>query len=531
MLSFDITDRHVRIVKGTEQRGRVRVSSATTIDLQEGLIINGHIKDIPKFATIVNDELKARKMDDKEAVVTLSSNLVLFKELAIPKAKTSTALLTMVTNQMQHTMGTSTDYSVAYSIAGETEQEGNAALKILATACPFDVVDAFRKAFQMLSISLRSVTVTCNSISRIILSDRKNMAKMPMLAVQIDPTFVSINLYENGQLSFARFASIDAADYDNSEDYVFEAVNENIVRMLQFHRSKNPQNPIQNVTFYGDTSEYIRLTNSLEGQDITTSLLGVPNNISGYENIEFQSYANAIGAMFRSDKDKDRINLLETDATAGKTDAGSGFFIQVGGALLLSAAVVGAVWLGFNNAIRADDAKVAEIDEWMNSPETLELSAKVDATEEKINKVANFQGNLDQAIKDYTTKPKLRYADLETLTNAVADAKGRIETYSFGDGYVEMDITAPFEEDGVNTPDEIVAAIYALNKYKNITYTGYTVEEEAKEETTDGAAAAVQTEEPSKLFRFNVTMYYPANELPEEEAPAEEETPAEEVTQ
>ena len=94
-----------------------------------------------------------------------------------------------------------------------------------------------------------------------------------------------------------------------------------------------------------------------------------------------------------------------------------------------------------------------------------------------------------------------------------------------------MDITAPFEEDGVNTPDEIVAAIYALNKYKNITYTGYTVEEEAKEETTDGAAAAVQTEEPSKLFRFNVTMYYPANELPEEEAPAEEETPAEEVTQ
>ena len=178
MLSFDITDRHVRIVKGTEQRGRVRVSSATTIDLQEGLIINGHIKDIPKFATIVNDELKARKMDDKEAVVTLSSNLVLFKELAIPKAKTSTALLTMVTNQMQHTMGTSTDYSVAYSIAGETEQEGNAALKILATACPFDVVDAFRKAFQMLSISLRSVTVTCNSISRIILSDRKNMAKI-----------------------------------------------------------------------------------------------------------------------------------------------------------------------------------------------------------------------------------------------------------------------------------------------------------------------------------------------------------------
>jgi type IV pilus assembly protein PilM len=296
--------------------------------------------------------------------------------------------------------------------------------------------------------------------------------------------------------------------------------------MLQFHRSKNPQNPIQNVTFYGDTSEYIRLTNSLEGQDITTSLLGVPNNISGYENIEFQSYANAIGAMFRSDKDKDRINLLETDATSGKTDAGSGFFVQVGGALLLSAAVVGAVWLGFNNAIRADDTKVAEIDEWMNSPEVQAQSAEVDATEEKINKVANFQNNLDQAIKDYTTKPKLIYKDLDALTKAITDAKGTLETYSFGDGEVTLTISC-LPEDGPNVPDEIVAAIYKLDKYKNITYTGYTIEEETVESDTEAVAANAK---PTAICKFEVSMSYPANELPEEEKPVEEEN-AEEVTE
>ncbi|MFR7722378.1 MAG: type IV pilus biogenesis protein PilM, partial [Clostridia bacterium] len=321
MLSFDITDRHIRIIRGTESRGRIRVSSASTIDLSEGLIVNGHIKDIPKMATIINDELKARRMDDKEAVVTLSSNLVIFKELHIPKAKTNAQLLTMVTNQMQHTMGIAEEYSISYSIAGEVEEEGVQALKILATACPFEVVDCFRKVFSMLSISLKSVTVTCNAISRIILSDKKASAKMPMLVVQVDPNFVSLNLYEDNQLSFARFASIDAVDYDNSEDYVYEAVNENIYRMIQFHKSRNPENPIQNVVFYGDTTEYIRLTNALEGMDISTSLLGVPNNISGYENIEFQAYANAIGAMFRSNKDTDRINLLETDSSAGKTDA------------------------------------------------------------------------------------------------------------------------------------------------------------------------------------------------------------------
>ena len=145
-------------------------------------------------------------------------------------------------------------------------------MKVLATACPFEVVDCFRKVFSMLGISLRSVVVACNSISRIILGDPKAKAKMPLLLVQIDPNFVSLNLYENNQLTFSRFASIDPEDYDNSEDYIYEAVNENIFRMFQFQKSRSGDNQIQNVVFYGDTSEYIRLTNALEQMDISTSL-------------------------------------------------------------------------------------------------------------------------------------------------------------------------------------------------------------------------------------------------------------------
>lgn len=509
MLSFDITDRHIRIVRGQENRGKIRVSSASTIDLAEGLIVNGHIKDIPKMATIVNDELKARRMDDKEAVVTLSSNLVIFKEMAIPKAKTSTALLTMITNQMQHTMGTGEDYSVAYSIAGETQQEGNPALKVLATACPFEVVDAFRKVFQMLSISLKSVTVTCNAISRIILSDRKNLAKMPMLAVQIDPTFVSLNLYENGQLSFARFASIDAVDYDNSEDYVYEAVNENINRMLQFHKSRNPENPIQNVTFYGDTSEYIRLTNSLESMDISTSLLGVPNNIGGYENIEFQAYANAIGAMFRSNKDTDRINLLETDASAGKADAGSGFFIQVGGAALLSLAVVGAVYLFFNNQINSDNTKIAEIDQWMNAEEQQRASAEVDQTQEKIDNVGRFKVDLEQAIYNYDTKPKLTQEMLLEIYDTLEgtntdDYECTCGELSFADG----EFTVKVYTYDYHYPDLAVKALYDLNKFDNIVYEGFKITEL---KTDWGAIDAPQDAEVP--YEFEVTFSVPANEV------------------
>lgn len=518
MLSFDITDRHVRIVRGTESGGKIRISSASTIDLSEGLIVNGHIKDIPKMATIINDELKARRMDDKEAVVTLSSNLVIFKELTIPKAKTSTALLTMVTNQMQHNMGIAEEYSISYSIAGEVEQEGNQCLKILATACPFEVVDCFKKVFSMLSISLKSVSVSCNAISRIILGDRKASARMPMLVVQVDPNFVSINLYEEGQLSFARFASIDAVDYDNSEDYVYEAVNENIHRMVQFHKSRNPENPIQNVVFYGDTTEYIRLTNSLEGMDISTSLLGVPNNISGYENIEFQAYANAIGAMFRSNKSTDRINLLETDAASGKADAGSGFFVQVGLTFLLSAAVVGAVFLYFANTINNDNKKIADIDAWINDPAQQELLNEVDSTQSKIDKVALYKTDLDKAVYNFNTKSPLTLELIETFSEPIESNNCFIKTITFGSGTVTLNCWGETNRD----PDLAIQALVDLDEFDNIVYNGFTGTSDEENAAADAAAGASEINRYDFTVTFNVRPQVVEVETEEPEAITEE---------
>ncbi len=505
MLSFDITDRHIRIIRGTENHGKIKVSDAHTIDVAEGLIVNGHIKDIPKMATIINTELKNKKMADKEAVISISSNLIIFKELHIPKAK-GTQLLTMVQNQMQHTMGIAEDYSISYTIAGEVEEEGVQAMKVLATACPFDVVDSFRKVFSMLGIALRSVVVSCNSISRIILSDPKSKAKMPMLLVQIDPNFVSLNLYENGQLTFSRFASIDPEDYDNSEDYVFEAVNENIFRMFQFQKSRNGDNPIQNVVFYGDTSEYIRLTNALEQMDITTSIIGVPNSVGGYENFEFKEYANAIGAMFRSNKDTERINLIEVDAAVGRTSAGASFAFSVLGAVVVSAAVVGAVWLFGNIQENNYLSETATIQAKIDSPETAEKIAVVDAIQIKSDRVANIKEVVNTAFVNYNSLPKFTTEVLENIEANFTGTSVAWTSIAYGDGSINLSCVA----DKTDEPSIVVENFINQDIFRNVSYLGYSEQEdetgikytfnltfeidEVEEETEEGAEAAPVTE-------------------------------------
>ena len=83
MLSFDITDRNIRVVKGVESSGKIKISSAATISVDEGLIVNGHVKDVPAVATVINSLLKTHKMPDKEAIVSISSNLTIFKEMTV----------------------------------------------------------------------------------------------------------------------------------------------------------------------------------------------------------------------------------------------------------------------------------------------------------------------------------------------------------------------------------------------------------------------------------------------------------------
>lgn len=449
MLSFDITDRNIRVVKGVEANGKIKIHSAATINLEEGLIQNGYVKDIPNVATIINSTLKSKRMPDKEAIVSISSNYTIFKELTVPKAKTQD-MPKQVKAQMAAEVGLEDNYSVTYVIVGEVNDgDSGPAYKVLATACPYDIVNTYREVFKLLSISLRSVMVGCNCITKVLLADTRIKSKMPLLAVQIDNNFISLNLYEQGQLSFSRFASIDADDYGGSPDYVFEAVNENIFRMLQFHRSRNTGETIENVVFYGDTHDYVRLTDELEKMDLNTSLINVPPQIHGHENLEFSLYANAIGAMFKRNKETEKINLLETEIGAViknkvKGDS-SGDVIMLG--TIVAAALIGGGVYGVqalrDKAIKND---IQEIEDFINSEETQKQLRHYDKLTAMKEKVVAYNTKIVNTHDAFFSKPVIDGDKFEALENTLAKT-------AEGFGIEEARVLAPQYADGVFTFD------------------------------------------------------------------------------
>jgi type IV pilus assembly protein PilM len=499
MLSFDITDRNIRVVKGVESSGKIKISSAATISIDEGLIVNGHVKDVPNVATTINSLLKTNRMPDKEAIVSISSNLTIFKEMTVAKGR-GQELQKTVKLQMQAELNLDDSYSVSYIIVGDADNSevSEPSYKILATACPYEIVNSYREMFKLLGITLRSVMIGCNCITKVLLADTKIRSKMPLLAVQIDNNFISLNLYEQGQLSFSRFASIDAADYGYSDDYVFEAVNENIFRMLQFHRSRNTGESIENVIFYGDTHEYVRLTDELEKLDLKTSLINVPPQIHGHENLEFSLYANAIGAMFKRNRETEKINLLDTDlGTAIKQNmmrSESAGNVAMLVALIGAIVVSGGCFLGVYMRNKGIENKIEECEEYNNSERTQGKLRQFEHLTELKKTVTAYYTKVNNANDAYLSQPVVSGETYDTIEKILEESckkydieKFEIVSPQYNNGKLTFTVTCDGKEDqfAQKLPSDFTDNLLNDKQFMAASYGGYTVTETVDEETNE----------------------------------------------
>ncbi|MDE7225323.1 MAG: hypothetical protein K2N49_00420, partial [Ruminococcus sp.] len=360
----------------------------------------------------------------------------------------------------------------------------------------------------------------------------KNLkSKMPLLAVQIDPNFISLNLYEQGQLSFSRFASVDPDDYGGSADYVFEAVNENIFRMLQFHRSRNTGEVIENVIFYGDTHEYVRLTDELEKLDLTTSLINVPPQIHGHENLEFSLYANAIGAMFKRNKDTEKINLLETEISAAIKKAGAGAKAQdsnAGLGLMLglvvgAAVIVGGIWGGmsvYNSSIEGD---IDEIQQYLDSKEVkdqLDHRERLLSMRDTVNAYNTTVVNSHDAFFSQPVVDGDKYDTIQAVLDATASELNLKDCYislpSYSNGTFTFNVTAAGSKDYVQKlpslfVDNLLDEENSDNKgyYGAASYSGYTVVITSEERTVgegEDARTVKGPEEETVTFSTAVAL-------------------------
>lgn len=485
MLSFDITDKIIRVVRGFESSGKIKIYDAFSIDVPEKSIENGNIIDVTGLASVIIDVLKNKKIKDKSAIVSISSNLTIFKELDIPKAK-GQQFLKMVKAEMKAQLGIDDTYSVSYLIVGENEdknEKGRIIEKVLATACPYEMVESYKRLFSILAISLKSVIIGCNCISKVILSDIKSCLKMPLLTVQLDNSFLSINLYDDSKLAFSRFTNIDPSDYAFNSDYMTQAVNENIFRMLQFQKTRGSDLQIENVMFYGDLKNIENIISATEQMDLNVSLLPTPSQVSGCEKIDFALYANSIGALFKRNKLIERINLLETDTDhKKKIKSDTSYSVMLTCILGIAIAVIGGIYFGLNIKYNSVKDDLNSVESKINSQDTINKMKLFETLEKQEDKINEYRNDISAAAYAFKTHPSISEEYIDIIEGEMINAANelnlwaQITEFRYENYTIILSIrTAADSDPSQSLPALIVEKLLTHREFADVIYNGYNI--------------------------------------------------------
>lgn len=516
MLSIDITDRQIKLVRGVHSGSKIRVQDADLRELTLGMVSNGYITDVPMVAAELNDIIKTKGITEKDAIVSITSSSIVYKEMLLPKPK-SIKNTAAIEAMIQTNMGVSNEFNISYTIAGETEdEEKNKLIKIIATACPQRLVDGYVRLFSHIGLSLKAVNISNNSVTRLIVNTPKMAERMPMLLIQIDKGFLNMNLYEDNQIVFSRYFNIDPADYDNAPDYVVRAVYDNLFRMIQFIKSRKGSKPLKEIMFYGDTGNFIELSNAISSFNVPVHVLAAPSTVITMTEIDFTKYANAIGAIYRRNKDLEHINLLE--ATSAKESKGmNGYLLALAGACVGAVVLVGAITLGLSVVDSSIKGQVNDLQTRINAPD---LQAKLSVVSERESMLSGFQSyiaNAGSTSELFNYMPKIQSYVVNKVKEPIDEVKDEygidmdIQSISLG-GY---SVTVKFLGQSKGDPTAIPAAyvekltnnvktMYGDPYFQNITYTGFTKENS----TLDSKYLELQTGESKydTIFSFEISM-------------------------
>lgn len=520
MLSFDITDRQIKFVRGQQGGSKVKIYDADMRELTMGIVSNGYITDVPMIAAELNDIIKSKGVKEKEAIVSITSSSIVYKEIVINKPK-SMKNPAIIEAMIQSEMGASSDYNISFTVAGEFEdEEHNKMLRVYATACPQRLVDGYVRLFSHVGLQLKQVTVSNNSVSRLIKNTSKIADRMPLLLVQIDKNFLNINLYENNQLAYSRFSNIYAGDSGEEGNYVTEALNKDIDTMIQFIRTRKSASGLREILFYGDIDSFIEISNAISSFGVPANMLSMPPCVSTTAQFDFAKFANAVGALFHANKELEHINLLE--ATSAKESKGtSGFLLSLVGVLVASAGVVGGVVLGFNLMTGGINNKIEDIDAKMNDPAMTADLEIVSQRESMLQGFQNYNNTVNNVKLQFNYQPKVQSLVFDKVVEPMDAKKGSIlkedEKLEISEITVEgYEVTVTFRGLAKGNPTDLPSR-YAnaltnkvLNQYGdpyfvNVEYTGFE-KENISEYATFALLSAEDKQKYDTYFTFDMSM-------------------------
>jgi type IV pilus assembly protein PilM len=157
--------------------------------------------------------------------------------------------------------------------------------------------------------------------------------------------------------------------------------------------------------FYGDIQNFIELSNAISSFNVPAYVLATPSTVITMAEIDFTKYANAIGAIYRRNKDLEHINLLE--ASSAKESKGmNGYLLALVGCCAAAAALVFGVGMIFEVLNNNTQDKIKTVQAQIDDPALQKNISIVDARTSMLQGFESYNSSMDQVKLLFNYMPK-----------------------------------------------------------------------------------------------------------------------------
>ncbi|MDR2532540.1 MAG: pilus assembly protein PilM [Oscillospiraceae bacterium] len=470
MISIDITDTQIKLLEATVA-AKISVKKAIMRDLPVGCIENGRILDMHIVAGEITDILVTEKISDREAIMCINSGMILYKEIEIPKPKSGSENF-VVESIIQNEMSLGDEYNITYSISEEIVTDEGPKLKVIAAACPQNMIDIYLELSRQIGLKTKLVMVSNTCITRLVRKSSVYKNFSPLLLLQIDKNFISINLYNKGAVVFSRHTKIDASDYENSPDYINLAVFDNLFRTMHLLDQNELSGEIKEIQYFGAIKDEKALHATIKQLNLEAREFEYPSDIvKSKRNYNFIEFANVIGSLIKVDVKTENINLLNTKEKRIKTLNMRFSLVALLFAAVCAVIVLG-VWATLTFITGGKERTLENLESEFLTLRYSETLASVNEKEDAIQKFGNYSDAVDTAKVLFDFQPKMTRNIAERLVAVMEPFDG-------------LEIFGPFTVTGYTTtvnfictddahPAAFTEALIENGYFQNITFYGYT---------------------------------------------------------
>lgn len=270
-IAFDIGTYSTTVVVGSGSNNKILIKDAFSFKNPDGLVEDGHIKDLDILKEEILNHLLDRRIRTKNAVFTIASTKTIMRELILPYAPANKIEAMVPFELAKHLPITVDDFIIKFIPLEIIKEKKVRSIRIMAIALPKYLVKRYWELCNSMELKPLALTIHLAGATEL-LQNKKDNSQETLALLDLGYSSINCSIIQGGKLMFNRLITIgkkelsQTGDDDKSLDdpQVKAAIDkwvEEIKLVTRFYISLKNGNRIDKVILYGGGANIDNIAN------------------------------------------------------------------------------------------------------------------------------------------------------------------------------------------------------------------------------------------------------------------------------